>query len=78
MSGDRYLITDQQEAYFLTLTVIDWVEVLSSAINYADGKGFLMFLEFKINNGVTNANLKRPVANEDEGGICMQQKIITV
>lgn len=44
------------------------MEVFSSAINYADGKGFLMFLEFKINNGVTNANLKRPVANDDEGG----------
>ena len=44
------------------------MEVFSSAINYADGKGFLMFLEFKINNGVTNANLKRPCCKRGRGG----------
>ncbi len=29
MSGDRYLIADQQAIYFLTLTVIDWVDVFT-------------------------------------------------
>ena len=27
MSGDRYLITDQNACYFLTFTVVDWVDV---------------------------------------------------
>ena len=27
MSGDRYFITDQNAAYFLTFTVVDWVDV---------------------------------------------------
>lgn len=27
MSGDRYTITDQNSCYFLTLTVVDWVDV---------------------------------------------------
>ena len=29
MSGDRYIITDQQQVYFLTLTVVDWVDVFT-------------------------------------------------
>lgn len=29
MSGDRYLITDQNALYFLTLTVVDWVDVFT-------------------------------------------------
>ncbi|RJE73943.1 transposase [Reichenbachiella sp. MSK19-1] len=29
MSGDRYLIADQQAIYFLTLTVVDWVDVFT-------------------------------------------------
>jgi len=29
MSGDRYVITDQNAIYFLTFTVIDWVDVFS-------------------------------------------------
>lgn len=29
MSGDRYIITDQHAIYFLTFTVIDWVDVFS-------------------------------------------------
>ncbi|MBP6431731.1 MAG: transposase [Ferruginibacter sp.] len=27
MSGDRYVITDQNACYFLTFTVVDWVDV---------------------------------------------------
>jgi REP element-mobilizing transposase RayT len=27
MSGDRYIITDQNSCYFLTFTVVDWVDV---------------------------------------------------
>lgn len=27
MSGDRYIITDQNACYFLTFTVVDWVDV---------------------------------------------------
>lgn len=29
MSGDRYYITDQQAVYFLTFTVVDWVDVFT-------------------------------------------------
>ena len=29
MSGDRYEIVDQEKTYFLTLTVIDWVDVFT-------------------------------------------------
>ncbi len=29
MSGDRYLISDQNSMYFITFTVIDWVDVFS-------------------------------------------------
>jgi REP element-mobilizing transposase RayT len=29
MSGDRYKIADQEQTYFLTLTVIDWVDVFT-------------------------------------------------
>lgn len=25
MSGDKYIIANQQQTYFLTLTIIDWV-----------------------------------------------------
>src|SRR6188768_3060920 len=27
MSGDRYLITDQNACYFLTLTIVAWIDV---------------------------------------------------
>lgn len=27
MSGDRYIITDQNATYFLTFTIVDWVDV---------------------------------------------------
>jgi putative transposase len=49
MSGDRYLITDQQGTYFLTFTVVEWVdvftrpdykEVITSSLNYCiESKG---------------------------------------
>ena len=29
MSGDRYLISDQNAIYFLTLTVVDWIDVFT-------------------------------------------------
>ena len=29
MSGDKYIIADQQQPYFLTLTIIDWVDVFT-------------------------------------------------
>jgi hypothetical protein len=29
MSGDRYKIADQEQTYFLTLTVIDWVDIFT-------------------------------------------------
>jgi len=29
MSGDRYLISDQNALYFLTLTVVDWVDIFT-------------------------------------------------
>jgi len=32
MSGDRYLITDQQGIYFLTFTVVDWLDVFTRRI----------------------------------------------
>ena len=35
MSGDRYQIQDQQGVYFLTITVIHWIDVFSRK-NYRD------------------------------------------
>lgn len=32
MSGDRYLITDQNACYFLTFTVVDWVDVFTRPV----------------------------------------------
>ncbi len=29
MSGDKYIIRNQQEAYFLTLTVVNWIDLFS-------------------------------------------------
>jgi REP element-mobilizing transposase RayT len=29
MSGDRYIIANQEQTYFLTLTVVDWVDVFT-------------------------------------------------
>jgi putative transposase len=29
MSGDRYIITDQQGTYFLTFTIVQWIDVFS-------------------------------------------------
>lgn len=53
MSGDRYKIADQEQVYFLTLTVIDWVDVftrkdykllLVDSLNYcAASKGLEIF-----------------------------------
>lgn len=49
MSGDRYFITDQQAIYYLTFTVVEWVDVftrkeykyiITDALNYCiDNKG---------------------------------------
>ena len=30
MSGDKYLISDQERIHFLTLTVVDWIDVFTS------------------------------------------------
>ncbi len=35
MSGDRYLIQDQEGTYFLTFTVIDWIDVFGR-VEYRD------------------------------------------
>jgi len=53
MTGDRYLITDQNAIYFLTFTVIDWVDIFSrkeykleiiNSINYCiNEKGLTVF-----------------------------------
>lgn len=32
MSGDRYIIGDQNEPYFVTFTVIDWVDVFTRPV----------------------------------------------
>ena len=32
MSGDRYLITDQNACYFLTLTIVAWVDVFTRPV----------------------------------------------
>lgn len=46
MSGDKYIIADQQQMYFLTLTIIDWVDVFTrkdykliivDSLNYCKG-----------------------------------------
>ena len=45
MSGDRYYITDQHAVYFLTFTVVDWIDVftrptykyvITDALNYCN------------------------------------------
>ena len=53
MSGDRYTITDQNALYFLTFTVIDWVDVftrkeykhmLTNSMNYCiQEKGLIVY-----------------------------------
>jgi putative transposase len=53
MSGDRYTITDQNAAYFLTFTVVDWVDVfirpvykqiIVDSLNYCiEKKGLTIF-----------------------------------
>lgn len=53
MSGDRYIISDQNGMYFLTFTVIDWVDVfsrkdykieLSDSMNYCvNNKGLIVY-----------------------------------
>ena len=53
MSGDRYKIADQEQVYFLTLTVIDWVDVFTrkdykiiivDSLNYCiENKGLELF-----------------------------------
>jgi REP element-mobilizing transposase RayT len=50
MSGDRYYITDQHATYFLTFTVVDWIDVftrpdyktiITDALNYrSENKGW--------------------------------------
>ncbi len=53
MSGDNYIISDQNGLYFLTFTVIDWVDVfirkeykivLTDSMNYCiDKKGLIIY-----------------------------------
>ena len=53
MSGDRYRIADQNQVYFLTLTVVDWVDIftrkdykliITDSLNYCvDNKGLEVF-----------------------------------
>lgn len=53
MSGDRYLISDQNGLYFMTFTVIDWVDVftrkeyklvITDSMNYCiDKKGLIVY-----------------------------------
>ena len=53
MSGDRYVITDQNACYFLTFTVVDWVDVfirpvykqiIVDSLNFCiDQKGLIVF-----------------------------------
>ena len=32
MAGDRYLITDQNATYFLTFTVVDWIDIFTRPV----------------------------------------------
>ncbi len=53
MSGDRYVIANQEQNYFLTLTVVDWVDVftrkdykliITESLNYCiENKGLEVF-----------------------------------
>jgi REP element-mobilizing transposase RayT len=53
MSGDRYIISDQNGLYFLTFTVLDWVDVftrkdykiiLTESMNYCvEEKGLIVY-----------------------------------
>ena len=53
MSGDRYYITDQHATYFLTFTVVDWIDIftksvyktiITDALNYcSENKGWKIY-----------------------------------
>jgi putative transposase len=53
MSGDRYSIADQKQTYFLTLTIVDWVDIFTrkdykiiivNSLNYCiENKGLEVF-----------------------------------
>ena len=48
MSGDRYIIIDQNACYFLTITVVDWVDVYKQitvdSLNFCvEKKGLTVF-----------------------------------
>ena len=47
MSGDKYKITDQNALYFLTLTVVDWVDVFTRKIYKQDIVESLSFCQQK-------------------------------
>ena len=51
MSGDRYTISDQNATYFLTLTVIDWVDLFTR-------KEFYLILCDSLNYCIENKNLE--------------------
>lgn len=62
MSGDKYFITDQHSPYFLTLTIVDWIDIFSrqdyrdiivDSLNYCiDKKGITVFAYVIMTNHV--------------------------
>jgi putative transposase len=62
MSGDRYIIANQEQNYFLTLTVVDWVDVftrkdykliITESLNYCiENKGLEVFAWVIMSNHV--------------------------
>lgn len=51
MSGDRYIIADQQQLYFITLTVVDWVDVFTR-------KDYKMIVVNSLNYCIANKGLE--------------------
>ena len=60
MSGDRYIIADQQQVYFLTCTIVHWVDVftrkeykiiITDSLNYCiQNKGLEVFAYVLMSN----------------------------
>jgi putative transposase len=52
MSGDSYKIADQEQVHFLTLTIIDWVDIFTR-------KDYKLIIVNSLNYCVLNKGLKK-------------------
>ena len=58
---DKYKIWDNEKAYFLTLTVVGWIDVFTrNPIEITSNKFFIEKLEYIHNNPVEELIVERP------------------